>query len=105
MNRLSEMPNRPVRTTVVNATGGRRRTPNPSDGNNAFIKTDQRLTDRQSLVVRYRADKNSSTGNSIGGLNTRERGTNTISCRVTSRLYGRVEWSSAQRSCCCNMAM
>jgi hypothetical protein len=56
-----------------------RETPNPSDGHQAFIKTDQRLTDRQSLSVRYRADKRTSEGNGIGGLNSRERGTNTES--------------------------
>jgi Carboxypeptidase regulatory-like domain/TonB dependent receptor len=53
-----------------------RETPNPSDGHQAFVKTDQRLTDRHSMSLRYRADKNKSTGNSIGGLNSRERGTN-----------------------------
>ena len=34
-----------------------RETPHPQDGHNMFVKTDQRLTDRQSLSVRYRADK------------------------------------------------
>ena len=53
-----------------------RETPNPSDGHQAFIKTDQRLSDRQTLSLRYRADKDRSEGNSIGGLNSRERGTN-----------------------------
>jgi hypothetical protein len=56
-----------------------RETPNPSDGHQAFIKTDQRLTGRQSLSLRYRADKRQSEGNGIGGLNSRERGTNTNS--------------------------
>ena len=56
-----------------------RETPNPVDGHQAFIKTDQRLTDRQSLSTRYRADKRRSEGNGIGGLNSRERGTNTDS--------------------------
>src|SRR5262245_14277602 len=69
-------------TTVITSTLvplNERETPNPQDGHNMFIKTDQRLTDRQSLSVRYRADKNKSTGNGIGGSSgraTRERGTN-----------------------------
>jgi hypothetical protein len=53
-----------------------RETPNPSDGHQAFIKSDQQVNERQTLSLRYRADKNSSSGNSIGGLNSRERGTN-----------------------------
>lgn len=53
-----------------------RETPNPSDGHQAFIKSDQQLNDGHSLSLRYRADKNSSSGNSIGRLNSRERGTN-----------------------------
>jgi hypothetical protein len=56
-----------------------RETPNPSDGHNAFIKLDNRLNDQHSVTLRYRADKNRSTGNGIGGLNTRERGTNSDS--------------------------
>jgi hypothetical protein len=66
-------------TSVITTTAvpvDQREVPNPQDGHNAFIKTDQRLTDRQSLSVRYRADKQRSTGNSIGGTATRERGTN-----------------------------
>jgi hypothetical protein len=69
-------------TTVITSTlvpVDQRETPNPSDGHQAFIKTDQRLTDRQSLSLRYRADKDRSEGNSIGGLNSRERGTNSDS--------------------------
>jgi hypothetical protein len=69
-------------TSVITSTLvplDQRETPNPSDGHQAFIKTDQRLTDRQSLSVRYRADKRRSEGNSIGGLNSRERGTNSDS--------------------------
>ena len=65
-------------TTVVTATVvpvDQRETPNPTDGHKAFFKTDQRLTESQSLSLRYRADK-TSTGNSIGGTATRERGTN-----------------------------
>ncbi len=59
-----------------------RETPNPSDGHQFFMKTDQTLTERQSLSLRYRADKDRSEGNGIGGsggLATRERGTNSDS--------------------------
>jgi hypothetical protein len=56
-----------------------RETPNPSDGHNAFIKLDGRINAQHSMTLRYRADKSTSQGNSIGsssGLATRERGTN-----------------------------
>lgn len=56
-----------------------RETPNPSDGHNAFVKLDGRMSERHSMTLRYRADQNRAKGNSIGGLNTRERGTNTES--------------------------
>jgi Carboxypeptidase regulatory-like domain/TonB dependent receptor-like, beta-barrel len=53
-----------------------RETPNPSDGRQAFVKTDYRFDSKHSLALRYRADQSSSQGGGIGGLNTRERGTN-----------------------------
>ena len=56
-----------------------RETPNPTDGHNAFVKLDGRMSEKNSMTLRYRADKNASTGNSIGNLNTRERGTNSDS--------------------------
>lgn len=58
---------------------GERETPNPSDGHQAFAKIDHRVNASHTLTVRYRADKSSSTGDSIGGLNSRERGTNSNS--------------------------
>ncbi len=54
-----------------------RETPQPTDGHQAFVKTDHRLNAGHTLSMRYRADENSALGNNIGGLNTRERGTNT----------------------------
>lgn len=69
-------------TSVITASVvpvGERETPNPSDGHNAFIKLDGRMSEKHSTTLRYRADKNRSSGNSIGGLNTRERGTNSDS--------------------------
>lgn len=56
-----------------------RETANPTDGHNAFIKLDGRMNEKHSMTLRYRADKGLSKGNGIGGLNTRERGTNTDS--------------------------
>jgi hypothetical protein len=49
----------------------------PTDGHQVFFKTDHRLSGKQTLTARYRADKNLSIGNGIGGLNTKERGNNT----------------------------
>ena len=69
-------------TSVITAAVvpvGERETPNPTDGHNAFIKLDGRMTDKNSMTLRYRADKGLTTGSGIGGLNTRERGTNTDS--------------------------
>ena len=46
-------------TSVITSTFvplAERETPNPTDGHNAFFKTDSRLTDRHSLSLRYRAD-------------------------------------------------
>ena len=54
-----------------------REVPATDMGHQYFIKTDQRLNDDHTLSVRYRADSRGSTGNGIGGLNTKERGNNT----------------------------
>jgi hypothetical protein len=54
-----------------------REEPSTSDGDQYFFKTDLRLNNSHSLTARYRADDRISTGNGIGGLNTRERGSNT----------------------------
>lgn len=70
---------RQQRTSVVTSVlvpVNEREFPNPSNAHQAFVKSDYRLNDQQSLSVRYRADKSRSTGNGIGGLNTRERGSN-----------------------------
>jgi hypothetical protein len=69
-------------TQVITASivpAAEREVPNPSDGHNGFIKLDGRMNEKHSMTLRYRIDENSSSGNSIGGLNTRERGTNTES--------------------------
>ena len=54
-----------------------REVPATDMGHQYFIKTDQRMNDDHSLSIRYRADSRGSTGNGIGGLNTKERGNNT----------------------------
>lgn len=67
------------RTSVVTSSlvpVNEREFPNPFDGHQAFVKADYSLSDQQTLSLRYRADKSRSTGNGIGGLNTRERGSN-----------------------------
>jgi outer membrane receptor for ferrienterochelin and colicin len=54
-----------------------REEPSTNDGDQYFIKADYRMNNNHSLTARYRADDRISTGNGIGGLNTRERGSNT----------------------------
>jgi Carboxypeptidase regulatory-like domain/TonB dependent receptor len=85
-----------------------RETPNPTDGHQAFVKTDQRLNPAHTLSIRYRADENTQTGNNIGGLNTRERGTNTSSLNqdvvvnetfvVSSRALNELRFQFARQS-------
>lgn len=48
-----------------------------SDGDQYFLKTDYRFNSAHAATLRYRADDRISTGQGIGGLNTRERGSNT----------------------------
>ncbi len=48
-----------------------------SDGDQYFVKTDYRFNSAHALTTRYRADDRIATGGGIGGLNTRERGSNT----------------------------
>ncbi len=67
------------RTSVVTSVlvpVNEREFPNPSDGHQVFVKADYRMSNQQTLSLRYRADKTTVTGNGIGGLNTRERGSN-----------------------------
>ncbi len=54
-----------------------REEPATSDGDQYFFKTDLRFNGNHAMTARYRADDRISTGNGIGGLNTRERGSNT----------------------------
>jgi hypothetical protein len=53
-----------------------REEPANDDGHQYFLKTDIQMNQENTLSVRYRADKRHEIGNGIGGLNTRERGSN-----------------------------
>ena len=67
-----------ITATLVPVDRARRRRTRPT-AHQCFIKIDSRINDKHSMQLRYRADKSMSTGNGIGGLNTRERGTNSDS--------------------------
>jgi hypothetical protein len=55
-----------------------REIPDVQTGKQSFIRVDNRVSTNHSLFVRYRRDTQQETGSGIGGLNTRERGSNTI---------------------------
>jgi hypothetical protein len=55
-----------------------REVPNNETGDQYFARADGRLTDRQTMFVRYRLDKQVEFNNGVGGLNTFERGTDSI---------------------------
>ncbi|MCA1584194.1 MAG: carboxypeptidase regulatory-like domain-containing protein [Acidobacteria bacterium] len=62
--------------TSVLVPPDQREEPATDDGQQYFMKTDYRLSAGTSMSARYRADSRSNTGSGIGGLNTRERGSN-----------------------------
>lgn len=55
-----------------------REVPNNQEGNQYFARTDFRLTDRDSIFVRYRLDEETEFNAGVGGLNTIERRRDTI---------------------------
>lgn len=55
-----------------------REVPNPETGDQYFARTDFRLTDAHSMFVRYRIDETEEGNNGVGGLNTFERGVDSI---------------------------
>jgi hypothetical protein len=55
-----------------------REVPNNETGDQYFARVDSRLTDRQTMFVRYRLDKQVEFNNGVGGLNTFERGVDSI---------------------------
>jgi outer membrane receptor for ferrienterochelin and colicin len=67
-------------TQVITSTlvpADQREEPATNDGDQYFFKTDYRFNASHALTTRYRADDRTQTGQGIGGLNTRERGSNT----------------------------
>ncbi len=86
-------------TSVVTsplAAPDEREVPATDDGHQYFAKVDQRLSDPHALSVRYRADKGLTQGNGIGGLNTRERGSNTD--RLDQDIVANETWVISSRA-------
>jgi hypothetical protein len=52
--------------------------PNPNDEHQGFLKVDGQLSGQHSMTARYRIDNNHTEGDGIGGLNTHDRGSNSI---------------------------
>lgn len=94
--------------TSVLVPPDQREEPATDDGQQYFLKTDYRFNNATSLSTRYRADKRSSTGNGIGGLNTRERGSNSdtldqdvvsaLTSVLSSNMLHEVRFQFARRS-------
>jgi hypothetical protein len=55
-----------------------REVPNPEKGDQFFVRTDNRLTSNHTMFVRYRIDKQEELNSGVGGLNTIERGVDSI---------------------------
>jgi hypothetical protein len=55
-----------------------REVPNNESGNQYFGRTDNRLSDKHSMFVRYRLDEQKEFNEGVGGLNTIERARDTI---------------------------
>ena len=55
-----------------------REVPNPSNGDQFFVRTDNRLSSNHNMFVRYRIDKQVEENSGVGGLNTFERGVDAI---------------------------
>ena len=55
-----------------------REVPNPSNGDQFFVRTDNRLSSSHNMFVRYRIDKQVEENSGVGGLNTFERGVDAI---------------------------
>src|SRR5256712_1361324 len=52
--------------------------PNPTNQHQAFVKVDNQLTSSHSIAARYRIDRNMQKGNGIGGNNTHDRGSDSL---------------------------
>ena len=55
-----------------------REVPNPSKGDQFFVRTDNRLSSNHTMFVRYRIDKQVEENSGVGGLNSFERGVDPI---------------------------
>jgi hypothetical protein len=51
---------------------------NPNDEHQGFVKLDSLLAAQHSVTMRYRLDHNQTHGDGIGGINTHDRGSNTL---------------------------
>src|SRR5207237_7972980 len=52
--------------------------PNPTTDHQGFAKIDDQVSNGQSISGRYRIDRNLQRGNGIGGLNTHDRGSDSL---------------------------
>jgi len=52
--------------------------PNLTTQHQAFVKVDNQLTSTHSVAARYRIDRNMQKGNGIGGNNTHDRGSDSL---------------------------
>ena len=52
--------------------------PNPTGQHQAFVKADNQVTSGHAIAARYRIDRNLQKGSGIGGLNTHDRGTDSL---------------------------
>ena len=69
------------RTSVVTSTlvpVDQREWPNPAAQHQAFVKLDNQATSRHAMSGRYRIDRNFQEANGIGGLNTHDRGSDSL---------------------------
>jgi hypothetical protein len=83
-----------VTSPLVPAT--EREFPRTEDGGQYFVKADHRISNARSLAVRYRADKAVTNGDGIGGLNTKERGSNTN--RLDQDIVANETWVISSRA-------
>jgi hypothetical protein len=69
------------KTAVITSplvSAAEREVPNPETGDQYFVRTDNRLSNNHSMFVRYRLDETEEISNGVGGLNTFERGVDSI---------------------------
>jgi hypothetical protein len=57
---------------------GEREVPNNEEGDQFFVRADNRFTSNHTMFVRYRIDKQQEFNSGVGGLNTIERGVDSI---------------------------